>query len=104
MTTNTAIRYKGFTFQPIIRISNEKVEGAENWYEYLIEGRRGKRKVLLQGSGLYQSPEGASQAAIRFAKAQIDEHAFKYEKSFLYRTICLLGYCPASKFRQARMS
>lgn len=99
MYKSNATRYKGFTYQPVIRHSNEKVDGTDGWYEYLIEGRRGKRKVLIKGSGVYQTQESASQAAVTFAKNNIDEHLDKYNKSFLYRMICKVGYCPASKYR-----
>lgn len=100
MSLNSEIQYKGFSYLPIIKISNELVDGDDKWYEYLIEGRKGKRKCLVKGAGLYNSPEQASNAANKFAKTRIDEHLYKYEKSFLYRMICNFGYCPASKYNQ----
>jgi len=100
MNTNSQIQYKGFTYQPIIKISNEILDGSDSWYEYLIEGHRGKRKCLVKGGGIYKTPESASKAADTFAKKQIDEHLYKYKNSFIYRLVCIIGYCPASKFQQ----
>ena len=84
--------------RPIIKVSNERIDDTGVWYEYSIEGWLGKRKRLVTGAGVYQTPDSAAKAAVSFAKNQIDEHLTKYKKSFLYRVLCSLGYCPASRY------
>lgn len=90
--------YKGYSLRPVIKISDEKIDDTGVWYEYSIEGWLGKRRRLVKGAGVYQTPDSAAKAAVSFAKNQIDEHLIKYKNSFFYRMFCSLGYCPASRY------
>lgn len=90
--------YKGFSFQPVVETSESGMDDSTVWYEYTIKGWRGRRKCVIKGKSLHHDPENAAQAAIKFSKAKIDDHVSKYDSSFLYRVICSIGYCPASKY------
>jgi len=91
-------QYKGFSIQPIIKLSDAKINDEGEWYEYSIEGWRKNRRRIIKGSGVYETPEGAATASISFAKREIDAHLVKYENSLFYRIVCGIGYCPASKY------
>jgi len=98
MKEYSVTKYKGFTLQPIVKLSDKKIDNEENCYEYSIEGWLENRSCIVKGPGVYATPEGAATAAISFAKHEIDAHLVKYNKSFFYRLFCSVGFCPASKY------
>ncbi|MEM7401522.1 MAG: hypothetical protein AAF304_06190 [Pseudomonadota bacterium] len=89
--------HKGYTCKALVKVSNKQVEEDGTWYEYSVHGEKDGKECIVKGPGLYQSPGSAAEAAISFAKREIDEHLAKYEKSFFYRFRCSLGYCPAAR-------
>lgn len=92
------IKYKGFSFKPIVKLSNATIDDESDWYEYSIEGWIKNKSCTIRGSGVYKTPEGAASAAHSFARQEIDNHLSKYEGSIIYRIFCGIGFCPASKF------
>ena len=91
-------KYKGFSFKPIVKLSETKIDTENDWYEYSIQGWVKKRSRIIRGAGVYENAEGAAKAASSFARQEIDKHLTKYECSIFYRIFCSIGYCPASKY------
>ena len=95
---HSIIKYKGFSYKPIVKLSDAKINAEGDFYEYSIQGWVKNRSRLVKGAGVFENPEGAARAANSFAKQEIDKHLTKFESSLINRIYCALGYCPASKF------
>ena len=87
--------HKGYTCKALVRKSSKSIDEPGEWYEYTIHSEKDGKKCLVKGPGLYQSANSAADAAISFAKSEIDEHLVKFEQSFFYRFRCSFGFCNA---------